>query len=727
MLFKSRTIPLDSNIPHQLTISRNEQGVIRVDAQDIPAMLWGSGYAHGVDRYTQLLLMRILGQGRLCELLEDSDENLAIDSFFRRANWHNNLEAEAAKLDEYTKEMCQHYCDGINAALAKKGVAMLKLLGYQPAPWTIEDAILISRMTGYLTLAQSQAEIEHFFIECVQAELDINLLSELFPLDEQELDLELLSKVKLQDKIVPNEVLWNSALPRMMASNNWVIGAKHSASGKAILANDPHLEVNRLPNVWCEQSLNCPQVQVKGMGMPGLPSIVIGRSQHLSWGVTYSFMDSVDSWVEECRDGLHRRNDEWYKFNERTETIKRKKHAPVSLTFYDSEHGVLAGNPYEEGYYLATRWSGAQSGALSLQAGIEMLSVTSTEKALSTLGQVESAWNWVVVDSQDNIGYQMSGLMPKRQEQWNGFVPAKGWLPENDWDGFVPSDELPRSLNPEAGYLITANNDLNHFGKRSPINMPMGSYRAQRIQAMIEGKDRHDVSSCQQMQLDVYSQQARLFLDILLPLLVGSAEDSAAYKALADWDCRYDKESIGAPVFEMFYSALRHQVFAANKLGFGEHVAKHLTAETGLFIDFYQQFDDIMLNPDSAWYADVSQRESFTKAFRSIEPDTKLTRWQESNSVSFTNILLGDKLPSFTGVSTQPIPLQGGRATPSQGQIYRSANRVTSFAPTIRVVCDMNESVIHTSLAGGASDNPLSPWYLNELNNWLNGRYKQVE
>ena len=100
--------------------------------------------------------------------------------------------------------------------------------------------------------------------------------------------------------------------------------------------------------------------------------------------------------------------------------------------------------------------------------------------------------------------------------------------------------------------------------------------------------------------------------------------------------------------------------------------------------------------------------------------------WGTENQLPFTNILLGDKLPQWLGATTPSIALQGGRATPSQGQIYTSANRQTSFAPTIRVVTDMNEPVLYTSMAGGPSDNFLSPWYLSELNAWQQGQYKKL-
>ena len=725
-MFSSRKINLPSTAPSTLSISRNEHGVICLKAPALDTVLWGSGYAHAVDRYTQLLLMRIIGQGRLCELLEDTQANLEIDTFFRKANWHNNIADEIKKLDQHTRAMCQHYCDGVNEGLKNKGLSMLKVLGYKHESWTIEDSILISRMTGYLTLAQSQTEIEHFFIECVQAGIKIDLLKELFPITDQDINLELLNKVSLEDSIIPSHVLWNCVLPRMMASNNWVISGNKTESGKAMLANDPHLEVNRLPNVWCEQILEYGDERIKGLGMPGLPGVVIGRSHDLAWGVTYAFMDSVDSWIEDCKNGQYLRDNIRCDFDVRKEVIKRKKSPDHLVTYFDNHHGVLNGDPAIDGLYLSTKWSGASGGAASLTAAIDMFTVTDTKTALTVLGQVESAWNWVVCDSEDNIGYQMSGLMPTRLAGWNGFVPQLGWQSTYDWQGFVDAANLPRAYNPTSDYIVTANQDLNHFGNHSPINMPMGSYRAQRISQLIEKRAVHNIASCQEIQLDVYSKQAHQFLHILLPLLKDKNEESSLYKVLDNWDCRYDLKSKGAVVFEAFYSALRHLVFAKQNHSFGDKVGRYLACETGIFIDFYQQFDDILLNQHSAWYDECAQSTCFINAFLTIDESCLNKDWGTENQLPFTNILLGDKLPQWLGATTPSIALQGGRATPSQGQIYTSGNRQTSFGPTIRVVTDMNEPVLYTSMAGGPSDNFLSPWYLSELNAWQQGQYKKL-
>ena len=163
-----------------------------------------------------------------------------------------------------------------------------------------------------------------------------------------------------------------------MASNNWVVAGSKTASGKPILANDPHLEVNRLPNVWCEMVLQCGDRWMMGGTMPGLPGVLVGRNPDLAWGATYAFVDTIDSWVEKCSDGKYYRagsdgdSDRWLQFEKREELILRKKKAAVSHVFYENELGTLEGDPFSNEHCLVTRWAAADSGAASLQAVFDL-------------------------------------------------------------------------------------------------------------------------------------------------------------------------------------------------------------------------------------------------------------------------------------------------------------------------------------------------------------------
>lgn len=722
-MLKTKRISVKGPAPKGLTIMRDEAGVPHIHAESLTDLTWGMGYCQAIDRSSQLQLMRVIGQGRLCELLEDNEDNFKIDCFFRRMNWSIEDHQQIGKLDTATREWCQALCDGINAGFAAKKWSALKLLGFQPEPWRLSDIFLMLRMTSYLTLAQSQAEVERLFIELAQSDISTEKLATLFPIAPKTLDRDLLSKIDLPERLVPPEKLWQTAAPRMMASNNWVVSAERTQSGSPIMANDPHLEVNRLPNVWYEMALDCPEYRGLGYGMPGFPGLLIGRTPNISWGATYTFMDTVDSWIEHCKDGKYRRGKRWQAFQERRELVKRKKHADEQIVFYENAHGVLEGNPAgEESYLLATAWSPAHYGAASLNANFALIQAKTVEQAMPVLGKIESAWNWVIADDSGNIGYQMSGLCPKRHPDWNGFTPAPGWDKDFDWQGFEKPEDLPRSINPKEGYIVTANQDLNALGKCDPINMPMGDYRAKRIEHALAQSDKHTIDSNRQIQMDTYSLQANEYMTILSPIIEQHFAQTEEARILRKWDLHYNEDSKGAVLFEAFYEALRKIVFG--RYGFGERAFQHLDRETGLFIDFYQNFDRCLLDASSAWFEDMSQEEAFSQAFQRISVKALPTHWGAQNRFQFTNILFKGKLPNWLGFDSPEVAMIGGRATPHQGQIYQSAGRLTSFAPSVRLVADMSERVLHTRTAGGVSDNRFSAWYLSEQEGWLAGTLK---
>ena len=702
-----------------IQIGRDAHGVAHIRANNRVDLYWGQGFVHGRDRGLQLLLMRILGKGRACELLEDSDEMLAIDQFFRRMNWCGHTEEPLRQLTAEERLILEAYSDGINTAL-KKYPWEFKLLGYRPEPWTPEDCLMMTRMVGYLTLAQSQAEIERLFVEMVQAGVPETHLQELFPGILGGLNIPLIQKVTLGERLVPSQLLWQLPVPRMMASNNWVISGKKSASGKPLLANDPHLEVNRLPNVWYELVLETLDWYAVGGSMPGFPGVLIGRNPELAWGATYAFIDAVDSWIEQCKDGCYYREGEgWIPFQERKEIIRRKKQGSREVVFYENAHGVLEGDPTRQGYYLCTRWAPGDGGAQAVSAVLQLFNTPSVEMGMARVRYIETAWSFVFADTRGNIGFQMSGRVPKRPTGVNGFVPLPGWLPENDWQGYHNPEDLPRAYNPENQFFTTANHDLNAYGTIHPINMAMGAYRAERIAQLLHQKNQFTLADMCRMQYDVYSLQAEQFMQYLRPLL----PDTPAGRALAQWDCRYHANARGAYVFEQFYKTLYRLVFGQN--GFGEAVVQYLDQETGIFADFYANFDRILLSENSVWFGRQSRESIYRKALEEIatlEPRP----WGEVQKFMMHHILLGKKLPRFFGFDRGPLTGIGNRATIHQGQIYRSAGRVTTFMPSYRFVVDLAETGLHSNLAGGPSDRRFSRWYCSDLNNWKRGQFKYL-
>ncbi len=702
------------------TVTRDRWGVVRIEAADLAGVYRGLGYAHARDRALQMIFMRVLGQGRVAECLDPGDGSVAIDTFFRRMNWSAGVDRQAGLLDHEAGPLIGAYCDGVNEGFARSTPWELKLLGCPVDPWTPGDCFLLSRMTGYLTLAQSQAEIERLLVELVQAGVERGKLEELFPGRLEGLDVGLLRQVRLAERVVPVELFSTGA--RMMASNNWVVAGARTSSGFPILANDPHLEVNRLPAVWYEAVARTPDRWTIAETMPGLPAFISGRNPDLAWGVTYSYLDGLDSWIERCRDGRFQREGAdggWKPFARRAETIRRKGRDPVEVVFWENDHGVLDGDPRTEGMYLATRWSAADSGAASLNAFTHLWNATTVEEGRNLLGGVETSWSWVFADRRGSIGFQMSGRLPRRRPGASGLIPLPGWDPVNDWQGFADPDELPRCLDPEDGFFVTSNQDLNAFGKRPASSVAMGPYRAERIADLLRQRKPAGVADMQAIQLDLYSSQAQEFLTILRPLLPAGP----AGQALAGWDCRYEAGSRGAALFERFYRELHREVFGRN--GIGERVVAHLDGETGVFADFYHAFDRVLLSGSSAWFGGERREEIWRRAAERAFAAPAEPRGS-GRRVTMSHILFGGKMPRFLGFDRGPIELPGGRATVHQGQIYRSAGRVTTFAPSFRLVTDLGTDEVYTALAGGASDRRFSRWYVSDLRRWLHGDYKRL-
>jgi len=713
-------------------LERNEAGVAHITAASLDDALLGEGFCHARDRGLQILLMRILGRGQGCEQLEDSTEMLVWDRFFRRWNLGADAVREEAALSVRARSAVEAYCRGVNLFVSKKKIPWeLRLLGCRFEPWTVADCFLTAKLSGLIALAQTQADMEQFIVECVQHGIKREQLDELFPGQLHGLDEALLRQVRVPEPLVPDSLKWASALPRLMASNNWVIAGAKTASGKPFLCNDPHLEVNRLPAIWYEAVLRWRSADgphyAMGATFPGLAGVSVGRTRDLAWGITYAFMDCMDSWVEDCRAGKYRRGDDWLPFETRKEIIRRKKNPSVELTFHENPHGVLGGDPNETGYYLSTRWSCRdETSAAALDAACGILVARSVEEGQAILGRLSnSSWNWVLADRSGNIGYQMSGKAPRRRAGVSGLVPLPGWDPANDWQGYYSPEDLPRASNPPAGFLATANEDLNHLGKVHPINLPMASYRADRINAVLARPGQRTMEEMQKLQLDLYSTQAEQFMPIIRPLLAElAAQHDEAVRLLTEWDLTYASESKAAFLFEQVYQALMSEVFGGSAGAFGGAVLERILAETCLFYDFYGNFDRVLLAEKSVWFGSRS-RTAIYRAVLAKALATPLKPYGVKQQVLMRHLLFGGKLPLWLGFD-RPLELPGNRATVHQGQIYRGGGRETSFGPALRLVTDLATDEIQTTLAGGPSDRRFSKWYANEVENWRRGRYKKL-
>jgi penicillin amidase len=690
----------------------------------------GLGFAHACDRIAQMTLVRLIGQGRLCECLSDSEESLAVDIFIRRQGFTQLARDEVDRLAPETREMAEAYSAGVNDYLENHSLPWgLRLAGCRPEPWEPADSLLTVLMMSYVGLAQTQQDVEKFLIQLIHDGCDLEKLKRLYAPHLDAVDAELVELIRGLSIVEPLVPPLPDVLPRITSSNAWAVAPARSASGNALQCNDPHLECARLPAIWYEVVMKLPDDYQIGITMPGVPGLIMGRNRNLSAGFTYGFMDMIDYFIEECRGGKYFRESGDQSFRVRKETILRRKHAPVEIRIFENEHGLLECDPHAEavpdGRYLVRAFSSKLGGtARSLDVLARWPQAKSVAEAQRIVREASISCNWVLADRNGNIGYQQSGLLPARQH--SGLHPVPGWKRESAWRGLVPADQLASEFNPPDGIICSANEDRQRPGAPLAINLSQGPYRSRRIRELLEAGDRHTLDGMRAMQRDLFSVQARRFMEILRPLL----PDTAAGRILSKWDLLYDAASVGATLFEAFYSKLLETVFGDGL--FGRTRWEAFANSTNLLVAYFQRFDEALLSDDPVWFEGRTRDEVFAAVAASVLSDSAVPHrpWGDVRQVMMKNLLFGGKLPPWlnrlAGVDYGPIVLPGNRSTLVQGAIFNSHGRLATFAPSYRFITDLGTDEVATALAGGPSERVFSGMYSIDVPRWLAGEYKRL-
>ncbi len=723
----------------KLQFPRLDSGIPSIMAKDIDDFAFHQGLCHGKDRQLQLLFVKIIGEGRICELLDSSPESFEIDLFMKSLCFKEMIQKDIQKLNPETKKFLQSYCNGINEAIQKTSRPFAFILTRtKREEWRIEDCFLILYLMSYLGLAQAQGETEKFIIQSIKNNVSIDHLKSLFSPHLNGITLEqidLIKKVKIFQKAVPENIKFLSGLPKLLASNNWSVSSQKSENGQIFHCNDPHLEVNRLPAIWYEMKISLKNKTFFGITLPGVPGIMMGRNQDLAFGFTYGFMDMIDFFIEEIRDQKILDNGKWTKIECLEDEILCKKNQRKTKIFrYLTPNGILETNvrnlKLEDGFYLSRGFSGGLGRAVkSFDSIKEILESESILDLQNAVKKISISCNWILSDAHGNIVYQQSGSFPHRKD--SGLFPLQGWINENRWKGLRELEDLCTFKNPENGYMATANNLIKNLKGPPSINLPMASYRVDRISQLLESKEKLNIEDMMKIQSDLYSLQAEYFIKNLLSYSLDN--DSKLLKMLKDWNFCYDKDSKSAVLFEKFYSFLLNEVFGKNL--FGPDVWNFLESETSILADFFGIFDKILLlqnenDPDyKLWFSSIPPKDYFLMAWNKTEDFYKnnlLETWGNSRKIWMNNIFFNGKLPSFFKVDYGPIMLEGSRATIVQGSLYKSADRVSTFCPSWRFVTDLKDKECFSILAGGVSDRPFSSLYKSEIKKWLKFLYKRT-
>lgn len=720
--------------------ARDAAGVPHVTAEDWPAALYGLGYLHALDRPTQLLFSRVVASGQAAARIAGTPGLVDSDRFFRRAGLARHLDREVALLDSQTLAQLQDYCDGVNDGLRQTGRSLpMWATGYQPSPWDPQAVLLLGHLLSFGGLIVSLQQNERILFELVQSGVDPELLRELFAPSLDDADFDLLRQIKMTNRLSDEALELIADLPRWAGSNAWAVAPARSATGHALLACDPHLEVNRLPAIWYEAVLRWGDGYVLGASLPGCPLFAVGRTSRLAWGVTYLKGDTSDFFIEDCRpegadaDGQpvwhYRREDRWVPFDVRQETIERKGGPPETLRVFENPQGTLELDltGAEPGLYLSIGWIGQHEGVgATFSTWLNLLRQPSVREAMDLVRDCpQPTLNWVLADAEGHIGWQASGWFPRRGPHRVGAAPAPAWDPANHWQGILPTDQLPRVYDPPAGWISSANENVNRPGMQPLVTQPVAEYRKRRIEERLAALPAATVEDMQALQYDVTSLQARDLLERFLPLM----PEGDLKRRLAAWDQRYDPMLREPSMFAAFYRNLLVEVFGQDTVqhgGLGWRRIVYLCTRAGFSLMVVAAVDRALKRPDSKWWAGRDPAELVRRAAERVAVEDARS-WAVTNAFQFTNRFFeGRFVGRALGFHTSELPMRGCHATPFQGHLLRVATRETTFAPSYHFVADLGAREAWTNLPGGPTEHWFSRYYKADLPRWLDGRYKRL-
>jgi penicillin amidase len=583
----------------QVEIVRNTAAVPHIFALTDHDAYFGLGFSHAQDRLWQMLLLRRQGQGRLSEIF--GRRTLEVDDLMRRLDLDGYASRSLSAYSDESRAILQAYADGVNAWLRLVGTEALgrgapELFLFEPeiAPWRPNDSVLVSLLMALQMTTQHESEIlraraslalpDPARIADLMPDAPGNGAAELGDFASL-LDLPRRMFAEVEGAGTPRDPLHPNAqgLNRGGASNVWAATPARSAAGGALMATDPHVPLTA-PSQWYLARLELATGAVIGATIPGIPSVINGRSERLSWGLTAAYMDDIDLYIEEVNPQnptQYRTPEGWAEFETRREIIEIADEAPITITLRETVNGPVipgrhwnAGSVTPAGHVMSMRWTALTDENTSIQAGLRLMRARNIEEALqSGEDHVAPAANLMLASEDGRIAMQVIGHMPWRlnEHETQARMPSRGWVAGNLWQGVTQYFANPTFEDPESGVLGNTNNKMVERAFPLHVSFNWGdTQRIQRLGRLMEAREVHTRDSFIGAQLDTVSPAARNLLPLVArdlwftgqPAAIGTTERlrQRALELLADWNGEMNEHLPEPLIFAAWMRALQHRL-----------------------------------------------------------------------------------------------------------------------------------------------------------------------
>ena len=768
--FLSRSLPdytedfTLAGVSAPVEIVRNNANVPHIFGATDEDVYFALGFAHAQDRLWQMTQLRRTAQGRLSEIF--GQRTVRIDEILRRYDIYGLAVKSADAQDAPTKRALAAYASGVNAWIGQvnsgargRGAPEFFLFEPEIAVWQPADSIAILKLMALQLSTHMTSEIRRARASLLLSDARVR---DLLPDDPGPGIAALPDYADLVPGVLPGADpvrladLPLSPFPQADmggASNAWAAAPDRSAAGGTLLANDPHLDFTT-PSVWYLARLQLASGGVIGATIPGVPAILLGRSEAVGWGLTSSYLDDQDVHIEQLNPDTpeqYRTPEGWAEFETRRSILTVRDAPPVTLTLRWTQNGpVLPGSHFDlaaitpPGHVASVSWTALSAADTTMTAAIRMMQAGSVADGLAA-GElfVAPSQNLMLAD-RDGIALQVIGAMPRRdpKNQSQGRMPTQGWLPENRWQGFFPYADNPRFLNPATGILGNTNNKTVDRPFPNHVSFDWGdTQRIARWLRLMQTREVHTRDSFIEAQLDTVSNAARTllplvgadlwFTDEAAPADTPERRRAQALDMLAEWNGEMNEHLPEPLIYSAWLRALQDRLIR-DEIG---PMADDFTHLNPVFIErVYRNTDgagvwcDILQSSPVETCADLS-RLALDDALQALVerygPNLESWRWGDAHQAHQDHPVLG-AVPVLRhlvnirqSTSGADDTLMRGRTSGKdpdpfvnvQGAGYRG---VYDFA-------DPDSSVFVTST--GQSGHPLSRHYddLGEL--WRRGEY----
>jgi penicillin amidase len=600
-----------------VTIRRDERGIPHIEAANDADLYFAQGYATASDRLWQMDLLRRTARGELAEIF--GRPVLEEDKRHRILGFAALSESLAPRVSAQARATLEAYARGVNAYIESRDgkerplPVEFQILGYKPRPWLPADSLVLAKIFAETLSTTWPTDISRAMLADIPHARRAQLLPEASPLDvlvvgsddaKPQKPRKSLSparrraratdgagsfpsqavRVQLLEEVSRVTALTRSSLERVglfmedrAASNNWVVSGARTATGKPLLANDPHLPASA-PSIWHMAHLRAPGVHVAGVTAPGAPGIIIGHNEQIAWGATNLGPDVQDLYLERFsaeKKNFYETPTGLLEAEVRREEIKVRKGLAdastesVMLDVTVTRHGPIILE--RGGKRYALRWTALDPKTFEFDAFYAINRARNWDEFCSALASYSGpTQNFIYADTRGHIGYYGAGAIPVRRSG-DGSLPYEGATGEGEWVGLIPFKDLPHSYDPPSGLIVTANSRV--VGRSYPYHLThewADPYRSRRIYDLLRDKRKLSEEDFRAVQGDAYSIGGATFAreaSKLLRTAQATATPDEKFRAslalLENWNGRVEIDSQAAPLVAELRAAFKRRILAA--------------------------------------------------------------------------------------------------------------------------------------------------------------------